>query len=68
MSPALAIPCPVGHADAGTPCRRAGAAAYPWYCAARKRAAGVKVPKGGPAPSGHQRGHPERKKTPKEQP
>ena len=61
-SPAMSIPCPAGHAEAGAFCARRGAEQYGWYCAARKRAAGLEPPPGGPAPSGGQRRHPERKK------
>lgn len=42
-SPALAIPCPV-HAPVGDPCRwrpGAGGRLVAWYCAARRRAAGL---------------------------
>lgn len=64
-SPARAIPCEAHSAPAGTPCalrQRKDAQPTPWYCAARLMVAGLTPAKGGKAPSGHQRGHPERKK------
>lgn len=62
---ARAIACPTCGADGGAACIDAhGAVMVGRYHAARMRAAGLEPYASGPSgPSGHQRGHPERRRS-----
>jgi hypothetical protein len=64
-SPARAIACPTCGADGGVPCIDGSDLAIEGrYHAARMRAAGLEPYASGPSgPSGHQRGHPERRRS-----
>ena len=58
-NPARGVPCPTCGAAAGSFCTTAPGR----YHAARLRAVGLEPPASGPSgPSGHRRGHPERKR------
>ncbi len=64
LSKARAIACPAGDAPENEPCayrQRSKGPPQSWYCAPRLRAVHLEPAKGGPAKSGHQRRHPERK-------
>lgn len=63
-SPARAIACPTCGADGGAPCIDGdGAEKRGRYHAARMRGAGLTPYRSGPSgSSGHQRGHPERRR------